>query len=82
LLALHESGFGTNPPSLRTGWTGEGGRLYGGNSDVDLLGNGQRVIDLDPEIPDRALDFAMSKKKLDGAKISGSPVDRGSLGSA
>jgi hypothetical protein len=35
------------------GWTGRAGRLYGDISDVDLLGDGQRIIHLDPEIPDR-----------------------------
>jgi len=73
---------GTNLPSPEKGWTGRRGRLCGGDSDVDLLGNGQRVVDLNAEITNRAFDFPMSKKKLDGAKISCSPIDQGRLGPA
>jgi len=45
-----ESASGTNPPSPGTGWTGRAGSSVGGNSDVDLLDNSQRVIDLDLNI--------------------------------
>ena len=30
-------------------------------SDVDLLGDGERIIDLDAEVPDRALDLGVAK---------------------
>jgi hypothetical protein len=35
----------------------------------------ERVIDLDAEITDRALDFGVTEQELYGAKISGAPAD-------
>ena len=45
-------------------------------SDVDLLRYGERIIDLNSEIADRTLDLRVAKQKLDGPKVSRSPVDQ------
>jgi hypothetical protein len=50
-------------------------------SDVNLLGDGERVIDLDAEVPDRALDLGMAKEQLNRPKIAGTPIDQRRLGS-
>ena len=47
---------------------------------LSLLGDLQRVIDLDPEVPDRALKFAVAEEELDGPEIPGPPVDQCRLG--
>jgi hypothetical protein len=39
----------------------------------------QGVIYLNAQIPDRALDFGMTKQELDSSKIARAPVDQGSL---
>jgi hypothetical protein len=41
-----------------------------------LLGNLQRVVDLDPEVSDAAFDFGTSKQKLNGPKSPGPPLDQ------
>ncbi len=51
-------------------------------SDVNLLCNGQRVIDLYAEIPDGALDLAMTQEQLDRPQVAGSSVDQSRLGPA
>ena len=38
--------------------------LCPGSSDIDLFGNRECVVDLDPEIPDRALDLRMAEQEL------------------
>ena len=43
---------------------GNASRLCPGNSDVDLFGYGESVIDLNVEIPDGALDLGMSQQQL------------------
>ena len=50
-------------------------------SDVDLLGDGERIVNLDAEVPDGALHFGVPKEKLNGAEVPGSPVNQGRLGS-
>ena len=44
-------------------------------SDFDLLGYGQRVIDLDSEIADCTLDLRITEQELNGSKISRVVVD-------
>ena len=44
-------------------------------SDLNLLGNGERVIDLDAEVPDRALYLGVAKEQLNRAKVPPSTVD-------
>ena len=51
-------------------------------SDVNLLCNGQCVIDLYAKIPDGALDLAMAQEQLDRPQVAGSSVDQGRLGPA
>jgi hypothetical protein len=41
--------------------------LCPGISDIDLFRYCQGVIDLDAEIPDRAFDFGMSERELNGS---------------
>jgi hypothetical protein len=50
-------------------------------SDVDLLGDGERVIDLEAKVPDRALHLGMAEEQLNRAEVPGSPIDQGRLGS-
>ena len=50
-------------------------------SDVDLFGDVERVIDLDAEVPDRALHLGMAKEQLNRAEAAGSSVNQGRLGS-
>ena len=49
-------------------------------SDVDLLRYGERIIDLDAEISDSALDLSVAKQELDGAQVAGASVDQSCLG--
>jgi len=42
---------------------------------LSLLGDLQRIVHFDSEIPDGALKFAMTEEKLIGAEISGPSVD-------
>ena len=39
------------------------------------------IIELDAEIPDRALDLEMAEQKLDGPKVSCASIDQGRFGS-
>jgi hypothetical protein len=41
-----------------------------------LLGDFQRIVDLDPEIPDGAFEFGMAEKELNSTEILGPPVDQ------
>ena len=47
---------------------------------LSLLRDLQRVVDLDPEVSDGALKFAMAEEKLDGPEIPGPPVDQRRFG--
>ena len=51
-------------------------------SDVDLLGYGKRIIDLDSEITDRTLDLRVAQQQLNCSKISCFLIDQGCLGPA
>ena len=51
-------------------------------SDVDLLGYGERIIDLDSEVTDRALDLRVAKQELNCSKISCFLINQGCLGPA
>ena len=44
-------------------------------SDLDLLGNRKRVVDLDPEIANRALNVCMAKQQLNRSKVPRLLVD-------
>ena len=58
--------FGTTLP--RGG--GRAGPLCPGSSDIDLFSNREGVVDLNPEIPNRALDLRMTEQELDSAQIA------------
>ncbi len=51
-------------------------------SDVDLLGYGERIIDFDSEVTDRALNLRVAKQELNCSKISRFLVNQRCLGSA
>ena len=46
-----------------------------GGTKLRLLGDLQRIVRFDSEIPDGALKFAMTEEKLNGAEIYGPSVD-------
>jgi hypothetical protein len=48
-------------------------------SDVDLLGDGKCIVNLDAELPDGALHFGVPKEKLNRAEVPGSPIIRVAL---
>ena len=51
-------------------------------SDVDLLRYGERIIDLNSEIADRALDLRVAQQELNSSKISRFLIDQRCLGPA
>ena len=51
-------------------------------SDVNLLGDLNRVVDFDAEISDRAFDLGMAKQELDCTEVAGSPIDQSGLRSS
>jgi hypothetical protein len=54
-------------------------RLCPGISDIDLLGDRQGVVNLDPEITDRALDLGVTEQQLNGPEVAGPAIDQGSF---
>jgi hypothetical protein len=50
-------------------------------SDVDLFGDGERIVNLDAEVPDGALHFRVPKEKLNRAKVPRPSVNQSGLGS-
>src|ERR1700722_1409386 len=50
-----------------------------GTSDLSLFRYRERVIHLDAEISDRALDLGVTEQELDGSQVAGAPIDQGSL---
>ena len=44
------------------------------NSDVNLFCYRERVIDLDPEIADGAIDFRVTQQELDRTQVAGPPI--------
>lgn len=61
---------------------GRGCPLCPCNSDVDLLGNFKGIIDLDAEVPDRALDLGVPKQQLYRSQVASALVNHGGLGSS
>ena len=47
---------------------------------LSLFGDLKRVVDLDPEVSDSALKFAVTQEKLDGPEIPGAPIDQRRFG--
>ena len=56
--------------------------LCPGTSDVNLLRYRERVIDLNAQISDGALDLCVAEQELDGPKIAGAPIDQRRLRSS
>ena len=50
-------------------------------SDVNLLGDGERIVDFDAEIPDRALHLGVAKEQLNRPEIPGTLIDQSGFGS-
>jgi hypothetical protein len=46
-----------------------------------LFGYGESVVDLNSEIPHRALNLLVSQQKLHGPQIASAAVDKGRFGS-
>lgn len=67
--------------SFPGGLIGQSASALPSGSDVDLLGDGESIIDLNAEIPDSALDLRVPKEQLNGPQVAGSPVNQGRLGS-
>jgi hypothetical protein len=44
-------------------------------SDLNLFRNQKGIIDINPEIPNRALNLGMIQQELDGSEIASSPLD-------
>ena len=55
-------------------------RLTNRKPGVNFLSNFDRVVDLDAEIADGALDLGVAEQELNGPKVTGSSVDQGRLG--
>ncbi len=53
------------------------GPLLRRSSDFRLLGQCQSILNLDPQIADRAFPPGMVEQKLDGPQSTGSPIDQG-----
>jgi hypothetical protein len=49
---------------------------------VSLLGDLQRIVNLDTEISDGAFELHVPKQELNGTEIPGAPVDQRSLGAS
>ena len=48
-------------------------------SDFGLLGDLERVVNLNAEIPDGAFKLRVAEEQLYGSEVAGSPVDQGWL---
>jgi hypothetical protein len=48
-------------------------------SEIDLFGDGQCVVDLNPEVSNGALQLRVPQQELNRAKISSPPIDHGRL---
>jgi hypothetical protein len=51
--------------------TGRARLLCPGISGINLLGDGESVVDLDAEVAHRALDLGVPQQELDGPQIAG-----------
>ena len=64
-------------------WRGVEGQSNGSalmSSDLDLLGYGEGIIDIDAQVSNGALDLGVAEQELNGSKVPGSSVDHGRLG--
>jgi hypothetical protein len=63
------------------GWA-EHFALCPGISDVYLFRYRERVVDLDAEVPDRALDLRVTEQELDGPQVASAPIYQAHLGAS
>ena len=56
--------------------SGRAGPLCPTSPDINLFGYCQRVIDLNAEIADRALDLGVPEQELHGSQVAGAPIDQ------
>jgi hypothetical protein len=54
---------------------GRGCPLCPSNSDVDLLGNFEGIIDFDADVPDRAFNLGVPKEQLNCPQVASPFVD-------
>ena len=59
---------------------GRAGLLCPGSSDIDLLGDCENVVDLNPEIANRAFNLRVAERELNSAQVPRATVDQRSLG--
>ena len=61
-----------------------GGRLLPSAkcSNVDFLGDAQRVVQFDAEVSDRAIHLGVAKQELDRSEVASLPIDQRGLGPA
>ena len=65
LAAVGERGAGRLPPSRPCNWQHRDADYF--SSQLDLLGNTERVIDLDAEVANRAFELCVPEEQLDGS---------------
>ena len=70
------SGAGPKPPVKGRA---EHFRLCPPSSDIYLFCYCERVVDLNSQVSDGALDFRMPQKKLHGPQVACAPIDEGRL---
>jgi len=56
-----------------------GAEASGRQSEINLFGNIQGVVDLNSEISDGAFQFGVSEEKLDCTQVAGLPINLSSL---
>ena len=69
--AAHESGCGPKPLMA----DGQSMSALPGDSDINLFGNSERVINLNAKISDRAFDLGVAEQELDRSQVACAPVD-------
>ena len=71
------NGGKTSPSAVgRSATVGPGGRDQLDEITPQFAPRSPALVDLDSEVSDGALQFAMAKEKLDGPEIPGPPVDQ------
>jgi hypothetical protein len=63
--------IGPKPPIVE----GQSMSALPSDSDINLFGNSERVINLDAEIADRAFDLGVAEQELDRSQVACAPVD-------
>jgi hypothetical protein len=76
-MALVQSDY-----SMLSRLMGRADLLCPGNSHINLLGYGKRVVYLDAEVPHSAFDFSVAEQQLHSSQISCATVDQGCFSTA